>query len=343
MTSGDENVLNQFIQAYLPAVEDELFLRISQAGSGGTGDLQDMLAYHMGWQGEGAGPEARGKRIRPLLVLLCTTAAGGEWKNAIPAAAAVELVHNFSLIHDDIEDNSPIRRGRPTVWKLWGIPQAINTGDAMFTLAYLEILRLQESISAEVVVQAIHLLHETSLQLTQGQYLDLSYELRTDLGLGDYWPMITGKTAALLATCTQLGALVAGIPPARQAHFGDFGLKLGLAFQAKDDYLGIWGQTEMTGKPVEGDLVSGKKSLPVLFALSKQDSFARRWRQGPIDIDEVAMLTGLLEREGARAYTEQIIDHLTQQALQALETAMPIGAAGSALRQLARLLLQRAG
>ena len=169
-----------------------------------------MLAYHMGWEGEGAGPAARGKRIRPLLVLLTSGAAQGDWKNALPAAAAVELIHNFSLIHDDIQDGSDQRRGRPTVWKLWGTAQAINSGDAMFALAHLTIFRLAGTTNEHTAFQAAHMLQETCLELTKGQFLDMSYETQSQLMIDDYWPMVSGKTAALLATCTELGALVAG-------------------------------------------------------------------------------------------------------------------------------------
>ena len=124
--------LDRYFQVCLPAIEEELRQAVAFAGGPGLEELHGMLAYHMGWEGENAGPNASGKRIRPLLVLLACAAAGGDWTDALPGAAAVELVHNFSLIHDDIEDNSDLRRGRPTVWKIWGIPQAINAGDAMY-------------------------------------------------------------------------------------------------------------------------------------------------------------------------------------------------------------------
>ena len=122
-----------------------------------------MVTYHMGWSGEGAGPEATGKRIRPLLLLLCTASCGGDWKQALPAAAAVELVHNFSLVHDDIQDNSEKRRGRPTTWVKWGAPMAINVGDALFVMSNQAIIDLKENYPAEIVVQAAGILHDTCL------------------------------------------------------------------------------------------------------------------------------------------------------------------------------------
>ncbi len=333
--------MNPLIERYLPAIEDELEAAVSPAGDGRCDELRTMLRYHMGWEGEGAGPKARGKRIRPLLVLLVSAASGGDWKQALPAAVAVELVHNFSLIHDDIEDNSPLRRGRPTVWKKWGLAQAINAGDTMFSLAHLAILGLEETTSAAVALEAARLLQETCLHLTQGQHLDISYEDRLDLTLADYWPMIRGKTAALLAACTELGVLVAGADAPTRDSYRQFGRDLGLAFQALDDYLGIWGDAALTGKSSASDLVAGKKSLPVLYGLEQNGRFAARWRQGPIDESEVAALADQLAVEGGRDFTLQEAERLTQRALQALREAQPRGEAGAALEELARSLLYR--
>lgn len=335
--------LNDFIQEMQPEIEKSLQASVLLADGLGLEEFHEMLAYHMGWVGEGAGPEARGKRIRPLMVLLTAASAGGEWRRALPAAAAVELVHNFSLIHDDIEDNSPLRRGRATLWTRWGIPQAINAGDAMFTVAHLSLLGLAETASARAALEANRILQKTCLHLTQGQYLDISYEARGDLNLAAYWPMVGGKTAALLAACTELGALAAQAPEARQAAYRQFGWTLGLAFQAQDDLLGIWGDSAVTGKSADSDLVSGKKSLPVLFGLEQNGPFARRWREGPINGEQVADLARQLEAEGARQYTQERANALTDQALEALEKAQPEGEAGRALKELAAQLLKRKG
>jgi geranylgeranyl diphosphate synthase type I len=333
--------LESLSNTFLIAIENELHQAVDMAYGAGMEELHYILSYHMGWKGSGAGPEARGKRIRPLLVLLTCASGEGEWQKALPAACAVELVHNFSLIHDDIEDNSALRRGRPTVWKKWGISQAVNAGDAMFTLAYLELLRLEETISPGIAVQAVRLLHQTCLHLTQGQYLDLSYESRSDLSIEDYWPMISGKTAALISACTGLGALAARVNIERQSSYREFGRLLGLAFQAQDDFLGIWGDAELTGKSADSDLVTGKKSLPVLYGLSQNGPFAQRWRQAPIQVSEVNEVANMLEQEGGRNYTRQVADRLTHEALHALDIAAPIGEAGQALKELAHLLLRR--
>ncbi|MDX1437750.1 MAG: polyprenyl synthetase family protein [Anaerolineales bacterium] len=324
-----------------PAVERVLKGVLSPLNSPPSEELFQMLSYHLGWSGEGAGPKARGKRVRPLIVALCAGASGGEWQASLPAGAAVELVHNFSLIHDDIEDNSPLRRGRPTIWKLWGVPQAINAGDAMFSLANRTILDLEETASPETALEAAKLLQNTCLDLTRGQFLDLSYETRIDLTPDDYWPMVSGKTAALLRCCTELGGLVAGAGQGRREALRDFGHNLGLAFQVQDDLLGIWGEAGTTGKSVQSDLVEGKKSLPVLFGLSKGGDFAARWAEGPIQAEEVQSAAEQLAAEGAYDFTRARAAELTRKAQQALEQADLQGEHATALRELTDFLLQR--
>ena len=333
--------INSISELYLPAIEKELRSIIAMAYHHDLTEYIFMLEYHLGWEGEHAGPQASGKRIRPLLVLLTCAAAGGEWRQALPASAAVELVHNFSLIHDDIQDNSPLRRGRPTVWKKWGVAQAINAGDSMFTLAFKALLRLQETAAAEITIPAMRILQQACLQLTQGQYMDMAYEKRGDLNLQAYWPMVTGKTAALLSACTELGALVAGCTPIVQATYRKFGYLLGLAFQAHDDFLGVWGDAALTGKSTESDLVMGKKSLPVLYGLSQHGLFAQRWSKGPIQPDEVPALVAQLEIEGARIFTEKTAEDLTMQSLASLAEAHPRAEIGDELRELSLQLLGR--
>ncbi|MEA3350661.1 MAG: polyprenyl synthetase family protein [Chloroflexota bacterium] len=333
--------LQKLTKLYLPAIENELRQVVDSASGTHFAGLSEMMTYHMGWEGQGAGAKARGKRVRPMLVLLTTVAAGGKWQQALPAAAAVELVHNFSLIHDDIEDNSSLRRGRPTVWKKWGLAQAINTGDAMFSLAHLALLRLDETLSPRIILEAAVILQQTCLHLTQGQYLDISYENRSNLSVADYWPMVRGKTAALLTTCTELGALIAESNYETRATYRRFGFNLGLAFQALDDYLGIWGNAAQTGKSVASDLLEGKKSLPVLYGLEQDGDFATRWAKGPIPPGEVSKISAQLEAEGARTYTHNEARRMTQQALQALEDAGPRGDAGEALFELTNKLMQR--
>jgi geranylgeranyl diphosphate synthase type I len=325
----------------LEAIEAELQRVVNDADQSRADGLYPILAYHMGWQGDGAGKQAMGKRIRPLLLLLTCAAAGGDWENALPAAAAVELIHNFSLIHDDIEDNSPLRRGRPTVWNKWGVPLAINAGDAMFTLAHLSILRLKDTVGANKALEGAIILQNTCLDLTKGQHLDMTYETQQDLSLDDYWLMVSGKTASLISACCELGAITASTTQVIQSKYKDFGYNLGMAFQALDDVLGIWGEVETTGKSAESDLVSGKKSLPIIYALSQDGSFADRWRRGSVKPQEVPELARQLEIEGARDYTQESAACFTDKALTALASAEPTGEAGQLLSELADQLLKR--
>jgi len=339
--------LKDYMQVMQPAIETDLQQFINQSIPAEYPELRAMLTYHMGWEGEGAGPEAQGKRIRPLLVLLCAEAAGGNWRSALPAAAAVELLHNFSLIHDDIQDNSPLRRNRPAVWVKWGAAQAINAGDVLFTLAFVSLQRLSVTLPPQNVLLANQILQNTCLRLTQGQYLDMSYESRSTLPLDAYWPMIGGKTSALLSCCCELGALSAGVGEGQRAIFREYGSSLGLAFQVLDDWLGIWGDVALTGKSAESDLVSGKKTLPVITALSKDGPFARRWALGKIASQEVPALAQMLEEEGIYAYTLETAENLTTQAVEALQQATRACSsdgqvnAAQALQELTHSLLRR--
>jgi geranylgeranyl diphosphate synthase type I len=333
--------LKSFTNIMLPAIEDELQRVVTQVDQATTRNFHEMLTYHMGWSGEGAGPEATGKRIRPLLVLLSCSACGGEWQLALPAAASVELIHNFSLVHDDIQDGSELRRGRSTVWKKWGLAQAINAGDALFILAHKVLSESRGGFAPEMVLKAERIVDEACLALSSGQFLDISYEKRMELPIEEYWQMVSGKTAALLSACTQIGSLLGGAQETTQKHYKSFGHYLGLAFQAQDDFLGIWGNLAMTGKSNESDLMAGKKSLPVLFGLANKGQFALRWAEGPIPVGEIAALSEFLEEEGVKTATQAAADEMTGLALNSLRLANPQGAAGEALRELTKTLLNR--
>ena len=326
--------LAQLNSLYLPALEDEL-RRAVGAGPAHLAELYEMLTYHMGWTDGQAG----GKRIRPLLTLLCCSAAEGDWQTALPMAAGVELLHNFSLIHDDIQDNSPLRRGRPTMWSRWGAAQAINAGDAMFTLAHLapQALRARQ-VEAALALRALELFDQTCLVLTQGQYLDMSFEKRQRVTVAEYLTMIEAKTAALIAAASRLGALLGAAQPARAESFAEFGRNLGLAFQVQDDLLGIWGDPAVTGKSAASDLEKRKKSLPVVYGLERSEEFARAYAQPGGD---AAGMAGTLEQLGARRFAQQKAAELTAAAHHHLDAAQPAGEAGAALGELTDQLLNR--
>lgn len=334
-TSASEK-LNSEILAEIEAKLKEIVLLCGEAD---YITLYEILSYHMGW--EESASHQHGKRIRPLLLLLTNAASGGRWFDSIYAACAVELLHNFSLIHDDIEDNSPLRRGRPTLWKKWGIATALNSGDALFSLSFISLSHLSDYYDAELVLAVQKIFNNTCLLLTQGQHLDISYEKQSKLTVEAYWPMVRGKTAALLASSAEIGALLAGVDTSTRLNYRNFGHALGLAFQVQDDLLGIWGNANLTGKSIESDLVTGKKSLPVLYGINLNGPFAERWKKGPIHPEEVNIVAKLLENEGGLEYTNKTADRLTHLAYQDLEAANPEGPAREALFTLLRDLLNR--
>lgn len=334
----------------LEAVESEMRGCLAVPAAPALAPFYGMMAYHLGWQEASGQPVVgpTGKRLRPLLCLLAAEVTA-PWERALPAAAAVELVHNFTLIHDDIEDNSPLRRGRPTVWSLWGIPQAINVGDGLFILARTALLRLGErGLPEDVVLQAVELLDRAILRICEGQFLDLAFERRIDVVEADYMEMIARKTAALLEAALGLGALVGGADGATAAALRSYGRSLGLAFQIQDDLLGVWGEEGTTGKPAAADIRGRKLGLPAVHTLgqaSPQDRavLARVYGgSGEVSAGEVAAVLGVLERTGTRAYVEGVAARHHREALSAL-AALPAGPAREALAEVAAALVGRQG
>jgi geranylgeranyl diphosphate synthase type I len=333
--------MTELTSMMLAESEMELKRQVSRLDEKNTLPFMEMLSYHMGWSGEGAGPEATGKRIRPLLLLLTTASCGGDWKKALPAAAAVELVHNFSLVHDDIQDNSPRRRGRPTLWVNWGAPMAINGGDALFVLSNLSMMDLTKTYTPDQVISSSLALQRTCLDLTRGQYLDMSFETREDVKVDDYWMMVAGKTASLLSACCLVGAILGNADAPTQEAYRSFGHFLGLAFQIQDDILGIWGDENVTGKSTASDLIERKKSLPVLVGLSKQGQFAEIWKNEPITTANVEEIAKILAHESAYAYAHDAAKQMTDLAINSLREADPQGDAGDSLMELTDKLLRR--
>lgn len=333
---------------YLDAIEDELRQALCIPDPA-LAPLYQMMQYHLGWLDEGRMPvqAPRGKRLRPLLCLLACQAAGGDWRMALPAAASLELIHNFSLIHDDIEDDSATRRHRPTIWKLWGLAQGINTGDAMWAVARTALHRLSEcNLAAEVVLDVFTRMDDACLQLCYGQYLDISFETNPNVLLSDYDQMIAGKTASLIGACTAIGAVVAGAAPDIAMHYHSFGFQLGLAFQTQDDILGIWGDPATTGKSAADDIKSKKKTFPVLTAMSwEQDHGLHDLVDlysvpgfGPAELDHALQL---LERANAKVVANNRVQTSLAATMKHLEQAEVTQPAGNMLRDLALSLINR--
>lgn len=330
---------------YLTAIEAEMKASMAVSSEEALAPYYGMMFYHLGWADESFSPREQksGKRVRPLLCLLSCEACGGDWHRALPAAATVELIHNFSLIHDDIEDGSLERRHRPTVWSIWGQAQAINAGDGLFAISRLTLQRLQErGVPPEQIVLAFRVVDETCLALTEGQYLDLTFEAQDAVSVEMYMQMIGNKTASLIGCATQLGSLLGTADRETVEHYRIFGHQLGLAFQVIDDILGIWGEEKTTGKGVGEDIVNKKKSLPVVYALQKGDRELREiYSQESIAPREVQMVIEKLDSLGAREYARQAATQHRQLALAALEKADIQNRAQDKLQQLALFLVER--
>ncbi len=318
--------------------------------------LYGWARYHLGWLDETLAPlslEHRrrhgGKRLRGVLAILAAEALGGNGLAAAPAGAAVELVHNFSLVHDDVEDNDAERRHRPTVWKLWGVPHAINVGSNMQALVNLAALRLAPGFPPGRVLQALRVLTRAIVLMTEGQFLDMAAENAAEMSREDYFRMTGGKTAALTEASLCLGALLGSEDEGRIAAMAEFGRQFGLAFQCRDDYLGIWGDPAVTGKPVGADLERGKRSLPVVEALASAapgTPDGRRLRRALAERDVRASLE-LMTSLGVAERTLEHVRASTDAALSNLERALsgaapgPEAVAGEAIRTIAHHALQR--
>jgi len=337
------NELNSLSQEMLPALNQEM-KDVFQVNENTPTPFYGMMHYHMGWVDANMQPISiyAGKQIRPLMCMLACAAAGGDWQQAVPAAAAIEILHNFSLVHDDIEDDSPTRRNRDTVWKIWGVPQAINTGDAMFAVSHLAMNRLIErDVTANIVVQALRRFDETCVRLTQGQNADMDFEIRDKVTTDEYIDMITGKTAVLVSLSMELGALIAGADDNTIQNYAQFGLDLGLAFQVIDDILGIWGDEEKIGKSASTDITTKKKTLPVLYGLEQSAELKNLYATAEPNETFVKQVVALLREHGADTYAKEKATAYSNSALKNIEGANPQGNAGQALYQLTDMLLKR--
>jgi geranylgeranyl diphosphate synthase type I len=353
--------LTEAFDQFLPMIEAEL-KEVVRAPHSGMEPYFGMLKYHLGWVDEHLQPVQvkSGKRLRPLVCLLTCQAAGGDPRQALPTAAAIELIHNFSLVHDDIQDASHYRRGRRAVWDIWGAAQGINVGDGLFALARLALHRLSEPEVPLVRYRAASLaLDRACLALCEGQFFDMAFEDRLDVDLDQYIWMIRHKTGALIATSVQLGAIVGGGDTALLDHYYRFGENLGLAFQIQDDILGTWGDEQVTGKSTATDIRDKKKTLPVVYVLNHPEERTSAWqlidlysREGPLDEPAIQATLSILERTGARAYAEEMAERYYHLAMDSLEQtgidnaelradAGPRADAQACLRQLASSLLKR--
>ena len=317
-------VLSDLDLADLIADTEGEIVRLVRDRDPSTHGLYEMVRYHLALDGSGA---SGGKRLRPLLGLLAYASITGNHRKALPGAAAVELGHNFSLVHDDIEDGDRERRHRATLWTLHGIPQAINTGDTLFSLSRIALHRLTDlGFPDAKVLRLMRLYDETCLALCEGQYIDIATSASDALmSVEAYFDMIGRKTAALIAASIEAGALLATDDETVIARYRGFGWALGLAFQLNDDLLGIWGAEQTTGKE-PSDVAHRKKTLPVIFAAEQADPEDRArllelYAVPQPSAGEVAEIVAILERVGARDYTRDQARRYRDEALSELDAA----------------------
>lgn len=285
-----------------------------------------------------------GKRMRPVMVLMANELFGGDKHKALPAALAIEVFHNFTLLHDDIMDKAPIRRGNQTVHERWNSDIAILSGDAMFVKSCQMMLEASQSNATPVIME---LFLKTALEVCEGQQLDMDFASGNDVSIDNYLEMIRLKTAVLLGCSLGVGAAMAQASSEAVGHMYDFGVNLGVAFQLQDDILDVYGDQEKFGKQVGGDIISNKKTFLMLTALAsaqgseKQDLESWLGRMDFDPAEKVQAVQRIFDRLDVRASAQNKMDQLYQEALLHLD-ALPLTSGQTApLRELAAVLMER--
>ena len=325
----------------IAAIDDEIRSLLTQAEPS-LQPFYGMMQYHLGLDAE---RPRGGKRLRPLLCILVFEALGGDAERALPVGAAVELLHNFTLIHDDIEDQDPRRHHRPTVWSVWGVPQAINAGDGMYAISRLAMQRLrQRGFAAERILDLSALLDQTCVRVCEGQFLDISFESRTDVTADRYRAMAQKKTGALFAASAQGAGVLATDERAAHDQLGRFGAEFGQSFQAHDDLQGIWATSDTTGKVEMNDLTKRKKTLPVVVAFERASPKVRAQLDelfappAPLPAENVEKIRTVLDELEVRRVIEREVGEHRDRALHLLRgvTGVAAGETRDALERLVR-------
>lgn len=263
-----------------------------------------------------------GKRLRPLLCCVAAATFSPEWQRALPAAAALEIFHNFTLLHDDLMDRSPLRRGQETVFRRWGDNTAILSGDAMSIEAYTSLAEIEEKALLGVIVP---LFSQMALEVCIGQQLDMEFETRSEVRPEEYMEMIRLKTSVLLGASLQIGALIGGAQPAEALRLYEAGVQLGLAFQIQDDLLDVYGDEQTFGKPIGGDIIHAKKTLLLLYTLEQLQGDALGELHSILELSpeeragKVDRVRQLCDEAGTRAYAEGEVQRLTDKAFSLID------------------------
>lgn len=279
--------------------------------------LVEMVRYHFGWDEE---PPRTGKRLRPMILLLTCGAFGCDPNLALPAAASLEIFHNFTLLHDDIEDGGETRHGRPAFWKKYGIAQAINTGDLIASLANRRFMKLQHNFPEDVFDRAFKNYLSNIHQVFRGQYLDMHFEEANEISDTDYYQMIDLKTARLFSAAFVIGGILAQVPAETISKLDELGTTLGLGFQIRDDYLGIWGEEAQIGKSTASDLGSRKRTLPIIYALAYSPKFKKAWETRRTSVKE---LFALIDTSTVKNVTLAEMSRHREQTIKLIEAIFP--------------------
>jgi geranylgeranyl diphosphate synthase type I len=312
--------------------------------------MRGVIHYHFGWADQHFEPAivSRGKMFRPAINLLVFEALTGDYRAALPVAAALEIIHNFSLLHDDIEDGDVERRGRPTAWTIWGQPLIINAGDYLYSLAYKAVHQLDpQRFSAETILTVLRLINETCLALTLGQDADLRFETLPQVSTKMYLDMVYKKTGALIEAAILSGAMLGTTDQKVIDGYYDFAHNIGIAFQIQDDILGIWGDSAETGKSTDNDLYRKKKTLPVIYMLAQATGAQREQLQAyyadpePLLGERMAFVRESLVDSGAREYTQSMAKRHREQAFAGLQRTGLQNQAQTDLETIARFLVDR--
>jgi geranylgeranyl diphosphate synthase type I len=315
-------------------------------------EMYDIHRYYMGWQ-EIDGSDSNsmgGKRMRPTLAMLAADAVGGDLERATPIAVALEYVHNFSLIHDDLEDMDRVRHHRPTVWAVWGEPAAIVSGNAMLKIADHAAWKLRSvGVEESVALEAEAVLTNHYLKMMEGQYLDISFETKESVSVDQYLDMIERKTGALIEASIYLGSLVApekGPDRQKATALKSIGYDLGRIFQIRDDVLGVWGGVE-TGKPVGADIKRKKKALPAVHALSNStgpsaDRLKEIFRtEGDLNAEDVHVVLEVMENLGTQEYCQTMAEQRWVECKRMIESLEISGTTAAEFTELGEFLLIR--
>ena len=343
--TAQSDQLPQMFHRYSARIGDALRSALSHDGV----RVYDMLRYYMGWVDEDGNPwtATEGKALRPTLCLFACEANGGSLAQAMPAAVALEFIHNFSLIHDDIQDRDEMRHHRRTVWAVWGVPRAVVAGNVLRILADKALQSMVgEGVGVDRALDAVALLTEAYLEMIEGQYLDIYYEGRPDISTPDYLHMISRKTGALIRSALNIGAVIGTDDAVAAEAFRSCGSSLGYVFQIRDDVLGVWGDEKSTGKPVGADIRRKKNSFPVAYAMSHvqgrdKERLTDIYRIESLTDGDVATVLEILDRAEVREHAQRLAEHHRDKALKALGEVRLAPELRDELEGLAQFLLVR--